>query len=152
MILVDAVIKDADQSLKKSDKLRFSKHTIKNVILSGGSIHMPKLSSMLKNYFGKIPLRPSTIRQENAAVIGAAMRGYFINHREKVKYFSLSLIDFSPMPFGVETVGGLVNYVTEWATIPPFKRWMMVTTTEDGQTEMSFRVLQGLKNFTRNTQ
>ena len=107
------------------------------IVLVGGSTRIPLVQMLLRAYFGTNPI--GGLRREDVVALGAAiqaniMAGNIGDHL---------LIDVTPLPLGIETLGGVsITAVPRSATIPT-KSTIVVSTSEHEQETMTIRICQG---------
>ncbi|KAA6362622.1 MAG: putative Heat shock 70 kDa protein, partial [Streblomastix strix] len=94
---IEQVLKDA--TLKKSD--------IDEVVLVGGSSRIPKVQSLVKDFFDEKELAKG-INPDEAVAYGAAIQaGLLSTDEEQVIKDQFVIVDKTPLTFGIETVGGV---------------------------------------------
>lgn len=124
---VELCIKDA--GLKKDE--------INEVLLVGGMTRMPKVQSMVENFFGRQPNRG--VNPDEAVAIGAAIQGGVLKGDVK----DIVLVDVAPLSLGIETLGGVFSRLIDRNTTIPTKKAQVFSTAADNQTQVSIRVFQG---------
>lgn len=124
---VELCIKDA--GLKKDD--------INEVLLVGGMTRMPKVQTMVENFFGRQPNRG--VNPDEAVAIGAAIQGGVLKGDVK----DIVLVDVAPLSLGIETLGGVFSRLIDRNTTIPTKKAQVFSTAADNQTQVSIRVFQG---------
>ncbi len=131
---IKVAMKDAD--LEKSD--------IKEIIMVGGSIRVPKAQEMVSAYFGGKELNKS-VNPDEVVAAGAAIQGGVL--RGDVK--DVLLLDVCPLSLGIETLGGVMTKVIEKGTTIPVKKSQVFSTAEDNQPAVSISVGQGEREFAK---
>eukprot|EP01060_Flectonema_neradi_P007025 TRINITY_DN14852_c2_g1_i2.p1 TRINITY_DN14852_c2_g1~~TRINITY_DN14852_c2_g1_i2.p1 ORF type:complete len:667 (+),score=237.06 TRINITY_DN14852_c2_g1_i2:48-2048(+) len=128
----------ADAKMEKDD--------IDEVVLVGGSSRIPKIQSLIKDFFnGKEPNRG--INPDEAIAYGAAVQGGVLSGqvgKEKVV-----LIDVISLSIGIDTIGGIMLKVIPRNSIIPAKKSQTVTTTQDNQKNILFQVFEGERAMTK---
>ncbi len=116
---------------------KLSPPDINEILLVGGSIRIPAVQKLVKDFFNKEPNK--TINPDEAVALGAAIQAGIIQGEVK----EVVLLDVSPLSLGVETLGGVMTKVIERNTTIPVKRSQIFTTAEDNQSAVDIVVLQG---------
>jgi molecular chaperone DnaK len=110
---------------------------IREVILVGGQIRMPKVQQAVKEFFGKEPRKD--VNPDEAVAVGAAIQGGVLGGHVK----DVLLLDVTPLSLGIETLGGVMTKLIEKNTTIPTKANQVFSTADDNQTAVTVHVLQG---------
>lgn len=119
----------ADADLKVGD--------INDIILVGGQTRMPKVQSVVTDFFGKEPRKD--VNPDEAVAVGAAVQAGVLQGDVK----DVLLLDVCPLSLGIETMGGVMTPLIEKNTTIPTKQSQTFSTAEDNQSAVTIHVLQG---------
>ena len=132
--LLDKTIEPCRKALKDA-KLTASQ--INNVILVGGQTRMPKVQDILKQFFGRDPVRG--VNPDEAVALGAAIQAGVL----KGEVREVLLLDVTPLTLGIETLGGVATPLIPRNTTIPTSKSQIFSTASDSQPSVEIHVLQG---------
>ena len=138
--IFDRLLEPCKRALKDAD---LNTSEIDEVILVGGSIRIPKVQQLVKEFFGKEPNRsvnPDEVVADGAAIQGGILAG---------EVTDVLLLDVTPLSLGIETMGGIATKLIERNTTIPTRKSQVFSTAEDNQTAVDIRVVQGEREFAR---
>ncbi len=132
--LFDKILDPCRRAMKNSN---VAMKEIDEVVLVGGSTRIPKVQSLVKDFFGKEPNK--SVNPDEVVAIGAAIQGGVL----KGDVTDVLLLDVTPLSLGIETLGGVMTKLIDANTTIPTKKQEVFSTAGDNQTSVEVHVLQG---------
>ena len=129
-----------ENALKDS---KLNKSQINEVILVGGSTRIPKIQSLVKEFFGKEPNK--SVNPDEVVSLGAAIQGGILQGTVT----DVLLLDVTPLSLGIETMGNVATRLIERNTTIPTKKSQTFSTAENNQPAVDIHVVQGERQFAR---
>ncbi|RZC48009.1 hypothetical protein C5167_040958 [Papaver somniferum] len=118
------------------------KSKVHEVVLVGGSTRIPKVQSLLKNFFNEKELCKS-INPDEAVAYGAAVQAAILSGEDIDKVHGLVLQDVTPLSLGVDIKGGVMSVVVPGNSSIPIKvQKDGFTTASDEQTAVNVSIVK----------
>jgi len=128
-------------SVLMTRKLR--KDLVEEIILSGGSTHIPKIREMVSEFFNNRALLKSIPPKEVVAHGAAVQAAILANDRGFKALDFCCLFVVVPLSLGIETARGIMTTTVRRNTTMPNRKEVYFTTVADNQTSILLRIHEG---------
>lgn len=132
--LFDRLLEPTRKALQAA---KLSVDDVDEVILVGGSTRIPRVQSLVKDFFKREPNK--SVNPDEVVAIGAAIQGGVLAGDVK----GVLLLDVTPLSLGIETMGGVFTKLIEANTTIPTQKSEIFSTAADNQTSVEIHILQG---------
>lgn len=121
---------------------KMDKSSVDDVVLVGGSARIPKVQSLLQDFFNGKDLCKS-INPDEAVAYGAAVQAAILNGEGHEKVRDVQLLDVTPLSLGTDCSGGLMRVLIPRNEPIPTKKVKTFTTCSDNQAFVNIQVYEG---------
>jgi molecular chaperone DnaK len=132
--LIERTLEPVRQALKDAG---ISPSQVDDVVLVGGQTRMPKVQEVIRQFFGKEPVKG--VNPDEAVGLGAAIQAGVL----KGEVGEVLLLDVTPLTLGIETLGGVATPLIPKNTTIPTEKSQIFSTATDSQPSVEIHVIQG---------
>ena len=134
---MDLLEKSIEPCRKALADAKITAAQVSDVILVGGQTRMPKVQDMVRQFFGKEPVKG--VNPDEVVALGAAIQAGVL----KGDVRDVLLLDVTPLSLSIETLGGVATPLIPRNTTIPTSKSQVFSTAADNQPSVEINVLQG---------
>ncbi|CAG8625057.1 4196_t:CDS:2 [Gigaspora margarita] len=143
--LFQSTIEPVEKVLRDS---KIDKSQVHEIVLVGGSTHIPKIQKMVSDFFnGKEPNK--SINPDKAIAYGAAIQAAILSGEKLEKTQNLIICPVAPLSLGIETSGGVMTPLIKRNTTIPNRKSEIFSTYYDNQLGVLIQVYEGERAHTK---
>ncbi len=145
MDLFAAVLKPIEQVLIDA---KIDKRSVDEIVLVGGTTRIPKIQSMLRDFFNGKELCKS-INPDEAVTYGAAIQAAILTRVQDTRLDEMVLLDVTPLSLGLAVQGTVMNVLIPRNTAIPVHKSETYSTAVDNQPGVTISVYEGERKLVK---
>ncbi|GMH34968.1 hypothetical protein BSKO_02829 [Bryopsis sp. KO-2023] len=135
---------------KAMEHAGLKKNGIHEIVLVGGSIRVPKVKALIKEYINGEETNKG-INSHEAVDYCAAVQGSVLGGDAESDLDGVIPSDVAPLTLGIETVGGVMRELILRNTVVSTKKSQVFTTYQNQQTNVTIQVLEGERALSKDS-
>eukprot|EP01103_Thecamoeba_quadrilineata_P019806 TRINITY_DN819_c0_g2_i1.p1 TRINITY_DN819_c0_g2~~TRINITY_DN819_c0_g2_i1.p1 ORF type:complete len:529 (+),score=139.12 TRINITY_DN819_c0_g2_i1:78-1664(+) len=143
--LFRGTIQTVEEILRDS---QLEKDAVHEIVLVGGSTRIPKIQTLLQDFFNGKELCKS-INPDEAVAYGAAVQAAVLSGQAGPAVNEILVLDVIPLSLGLETAGGTMTQLISRNTTAPSKKTQTFTTYAENRSYACIRVYEGVHLMTK---
>jgi len=132
--LLESSLRPVENALKDA---KLTTKDVDEVVLVGGSTRIPKVQSLVKDFFKREPNR--SVNPDEVVAVGAAIQAAVLGGDRK----DILLLDVTPLTLGIKVEGGLMVPLIKRNMRIPTHHSQVFSTAADNQPAVTVEVYQG---------
>jgi len=121
---------------------------VDEIVLIGGSTHIPKIQLLLKQLFKGKKLN-THVNPDEAVAYGATVQAALLDGTISGSAEEVTVLDVLSKPIGIEGVGGTMSVLAKQPTAVPTKVNTTIATSSDNQPGLLLKVFEGERALTK---
>lgn len=142
--MIGSILKECTPVLDKVlAEANLPKAAVTDVVMAGGCSRIPKVQSLVSNYFDGMEVK-ATIMPDEVVAVGAAQQAFLLSSNRSNYTDAVSTHQVTPLSIGVELGEGEMFTIIPRNTAVPFRSApQMMSTSVDNQTAVYLQVYEG---------
>lgn len=123
-------------------EINFPKDLVQEIVLSGGSAHIPKIQELVSEFFNHKKALLNSINPEEVVGYGAAIQADLVAGVDLFEGYC-GCVSVLPLSVGIETAQGVMSNIVRRNWAYPTKKSILLTTVTDYQSSVILRIFEG---------